>query len=195
MKKLVIKTILITVLCVIGVLALTFFAFFLFAPKVLGNAFKSLGDDPAAVYFYEKQYKKTDSAEDLAVIIDMYDFKDDSQKVLSLSQELVGKSDFAEFCEKKDAGNTGITTSEYYYAKYAVASYYEGNINSAVAVCKTSVSISGYTEYNAFRFLLSRVPLNVIEKTYVKAELTFLRFSLSAEEQKIVDRDMSILPD
>lgn len=185
MSKYVFKTAVITVLCIIGAIVIVFFALFLFSPKTLGNAFKKTGNTSAAAYFYSRQYNKSGSSFDLAVLIDVYDAKTDAGKVFGYSQELVGKPDFNAFCEEKDAGNTaGVTTAEYYYAKYAISSYYEKGIGVCVQACTASVTLSGYTGYNAFRYVITAIDLSDADKAVMRDKIWELITTTLSETEK-----------
>ena len=186
MGKYVVKTAVITVLCLLGALIITFFALFLFSPKTLGNAFNATGNKSAAAFFYSRQYEKSGSSSDLAVLIDLYDAKTDSGKVYAYSVELAGKPDFAAFCEEKDAGKTaGVTTSEFYYAKYAISAYYEKGIDACVEICTESVAISGYTGFNAFRYVSAAVELNDADKAGMRDKIDELIATSLTESEKI----------
>ena len=193
MGKYVAKTAVITVLCLLGALIVIFFALFLFSPKTLGNDFKAMGNKSAAAFFYSRQYKKTGSSSDLAVLIDIYDAKTDSGKAYAYSLELTGKPDFAAFCEQKDAGRTaGVTTSEYYYAKYAISAYYAKGIDACVEICTESVAISGYTGFNAFRYVLTAVRLTAADKAEMRDKIDELIATSLTETEKYyatADRD------
>ena len=195
MGKYVVKTAVITVLCIIGVLILTFFALFLFSPKTLGNAFNTTGNKSAAAFFYYRQYEKTGSLSDLAILIDVYDQKTDVGKVYGYCAELTGKPDFAAFCEEKDAGRrAGITTAEYYYAKYAISAYYEMGIDTCVQVCTDGVALSGYTAFNAFRYVISAVELTATDKTTMRDKIDeLITTSLSETEKTYAINDRNSL--
>ena len=182
MKRLVVKTVLITVLSLVCVTALSFFSLFFFYPKALGNVFKAVGDDEAALYFYEKQYNKSGTADDLSVVVDLLDVEKDPDKVYVYTNELIAKSDFSAFCEKKDKNAVGMTTSEYYYAKFAVSDFYVNGIESAEEICKESVTISGYTDYNAYRILIASAQLTDSDKEYLHNKLVLLSLTLTGEE-------------
>lgn len=193
MNKLVLKTVLFTLLAIAGVLCVTFFALFLFSPKTLGSVSKSLGNEKAAVFFYEKQYEKTDSAEDLAAVIDLYDSEKDAETVFSLSEELVKKADFQSFCERKDDGASGIKTAEFYYAKYAVSAYLFKGGETSAEICKEGVLLSGYTEYNAFRYVMTSVELSITDKAVFTAKISSLTPTMSLAELAVASQDLSVL--
>ena len=185
MGKYVVKTAVITVLCIIGALIVIFFALFLFSPKTLGNAFSATGNKSAAAFFYSRQYEKSGSCSDLAVLIDVYDQKTDAGKVYGYCAELTGKPDFDAFCEENDAGRrAGITTAEYYYAKCAISAYYEKGIDTCVSVCTESVDLSGYTAFNAFRYVISAVELTDVDKVAMRDKIDELIATSLTETEK-----------
>jgi hypothetical protein len=69
LTKLVWKTVAITLSALLGACLITFGSLALFAPASLGNFFGGLGMYNSSIHFYEVQYGKSQSIEDLAVLV------------------------------------------------------------------------------------------------------------------------------
>jgi len=122
LKKLVIKTVLITVAALIGAMALTFGAMAIFAPRSVAGFFDGVGNYSASVFFYEKEYEKTDDIEDLVVIIGKALANDDNEKAEKYTKELLEREDFSSYCLEcdKDLKQGEMTTEEYYNVLYKI---------------------------------------------------------------------------
>jgi hypothetical protein len=122
LKKLVIKTVLITVASLIGVMVITFGAMAIFAPRSVAGFFDGVGSYSASVFFYEKEYKKTDDIEDLVVIIGKACANDDNERAEKYVKELLERDDFSSYCAEcdKDLKQGDMTTEEYYNVLYKV---------------------------------------------------------------------------
>lgn len=151
MKKLVLKTALITFACIIGLTALLFGIFALFFPKTLGNAFDKIGGYSASMHFYEKQYEKTQSLDDLYTLCIKVDGYNDAARAKEYLGDMVKHQDFLEFCKKYD-GNNVVSTEEYLESKFVTAVYVNDGIEEAMnqmLIC----TVNGYTEFNPINML------------------------------------------
>ena len=150
MKKLVIKTTLITLASLIGAMAIAFGATAICAPGFTAGVFDGVGDYSAAVFFYERQYAKTGDVDDLVVLVDKIDYDYDlirEQKYLNL---LLAHVDFEDYCEQNASG---FSAKEYYYGNYALVLAKNNSFSVALGVSTIYVNGSGYTKYNPFRVL------------------------------------------
>ncbi len=116
MRKLVIKTAVITLASLLVALAITFGAFALFAPRSLAGFFDGVGNYSASVFFYEKQYGNTEDFNDLVVLVDKIDDVSDGERAKKYLAILINHADFEEFCSNKKI--MGIPYSEYYNGRY-----------------------------------------------------------------------------
>ena len=153
MGRLVLKTAAITLASVIGVAALVFCAFVLFSPVTLARLSDNLNFYSAAVFFYEKQYSKTDSAEDLSALISVLDENSDSGRLAEYSRVMLEREDFSDYCADAGAKVYGgrLQAEEYFYGRFAVS----GDVDDVVEFCVRFVRLNGYTDYNPFRILIS----------------------------------------
>ena len=156
MRKLVIKTIAITLTSIVGALVVAFGATWLFAPKILANVFDGVGSYAASVFFYEEQFNKTGDISDLAVLVDKLDIEKDAEKAEGLLKKLVTHDNFEEFAIESDAGKTPIvSTKEYYAGLYTVVLYDNGKLLDSLQCCALFVMDSGYTASNPYRTLIA----------------------------------------
>ena len=146
-QKLVTRTVIWTLVAVFGVLVLTFFVLFAFSPATLGNLFDNMGNYSAKIYFYERQYNKTSSIEDLYTLVINLDYDKDYNKTFNYANTLVGKEGFTDFCAEEDkklnTSNVEITTAEYCYIQLVTAAYNKDGIDSAINECKRAVKFCG----------------------------------------------------
>lgn len=122
MKKLVIKTVLITVAIVFALTALTFGAMSIFAPRSVAGFFDGVGGYSASVFFYEKEYVKTDDIDGLLFLIDKTCAKDDDERTVKYLEMLFDREDYNSFCEQKDKDlkQGQLKTDDYYKGLYAL---------------------------------------------------------------------------
>ena len=154
MKKLVIKTICITLASLIGVFALAFGAVVLFAPKRLGGLFDGVGNYSATVFFYEKQYEKTNDINDLYVLVSKIDIEKDASNAEKYYFQLISHEDFDSLCSKIDKDNRSIKAKDYYYGNYCLALCENGKLDGALSFAKAYVDENGYTANNPFRVIV-----------------------------------------
>ena len=119
MKNLVVKTAIITLASIVSIMAVTFGALCAFMPKTVAGFFENLGSKTASVFFYQKQYQKTNKIDDLIVVIDCAYLMEDLVLQEKYIKELINHDDFSSYCQKQDAENQGkISTQEYYEGYY-----------------------------------------------------------------------------
>ena len=152
MKKLVIKTSLITLACIVGAMLIAFGTTALFAPVKMAGFFDGVGNYSASVFFYEKQYKKSQEISDLELLVSKMDRQDAYEK--GYLKELVEHKDFYSYV---DGQGHLITTAEYYYGEYVLALYKNGKFEDSLTVAKSFVDANGYTEYNPLSTLVDQV--------------------------------------
>ena len=158
MSKLILKTTAITLASIIGVCSIVIGILMLCAPRSIANVLDGLGGYSASVYFYEKQYNKTEDIKDLSVLVLKLDGQKDPVLLEQYLELMIEREDFSTFCSEQDAtSNSKITTKEYYYGDYAVILIKNGKFNEAVNLSSSFVSASGYTEYNPYSVIISQV--------------------------------------
>ena len=102
MKKLVIKTIAITIAVMLGVVVVAFGVTSLIAPKFLANIFDGVGGYSASIFFYEKQYEKTEDIYDLVLLVDKIEKEKDSVLAEEYLYKLINHEQFNEYCNLSD---------------------------------------------------------------------------------------------
>ncbi len=156
MKKLVIKTSLITLACIVGASIIAFFSLWLFSPKSLGKVFDGVGSYSVSVYFYEQSYNKSKDIVDLALLVDKLDENTDNERLETYLEKMVTADSFDEYCLSQDSGQTGlISTKEYYTGIYAITLINNDKLDTAIDFMTGLVKKDGYTENNAFRTVIS----------------------------------------
>ncbi len=161
MKKLILKTALITLASILCVFLLVFGALALFSPITLANLFDRMGGYSSSIHFYESQYDKTGDIDDLSVLVLKIDHESDSELAEEYLAELVSHKDFNEFCVREEGGE--ISNKEFYYGKYAVALAKNSKLDKSIEVANAFVEDNGYTNYNPFSILLMEYGENLSE--------------------------------
>ena len=162
MKRLVIKTVFITVVAILTVCIAVMSAICVFKPKVIAKMFDDLGNYQASQYFYERQYNKTNDIDDLLVLIDNADEKQENGELAGYIGKLIGHKEFKAYCQNKNNGlDEGQMKTEDYYARwYTQLLFEDDNFDGAVEFAKSYVLIDndnvnmGYTKDNPFRVLV-----------------------------------------
>ena len=194
MKRLVIKTVVITVAAILVLMAAVYLTLALFFPKTLAACWKDVGNYSLSAKYYEKQYEKSADYGDLATLCVYLDAKNDGVRTAEYLKLFTENGGFSARCEAEDLnGGFKYTAYEYYYGKYAVAEFYARNIDAAVAVAKKAVgAAAGYTENNAFYVLLIEADgLTANDKNAIKAAVTEIKGGLTDSKQiGYADRDI-----
>lgn len=196
MKKLVFKTIAITLVVTLCAAMITFGALSLFAPRICAGFFDGVGSYSASVFFYEKQYEKTDDVKDLAILIDKLDA--DVQPALKefYLEKMLLRSDFEEFCSEQDKKDHAISSKEYYNGSYALILAKNKRLEKALEICSEYVKKSTYTENNPYRLILSDYAdgATIEELKEIKNSLNVRRIYLDNDEgRKLADQDFKAL--
>lgn len=187
MKRLVIKTVVITIAAIVVLTTAAYFLTAFISPKTLADGWKSVGNYTFSVKYYEKQYQKTENIEDLANLCIILDVKGDNVRAVKYLKLLTEREDFVKYCENKDAeGGFKMTTYEYYYGRYTVATYWMKGIDSAVDIAKRVFGSNGkYTENNSFYILLTEVEtLSKSEAEKISSEIAAIKVRLTDSTQR-----------
>ncbi len=153
LKKLVIKTALITLASLLGAVILTYCALLIFAPKVLGNFFDGAGGYSASVFFYEKQYEKTGDIQDLNTLVLKLDIDDDKILAEKYYEKMVLHEDFDSFCQAQDQNNGSTKASDYYIGNYCLLLARNGKFDQALTLA-TECLKDGYSQLEPVRALI-----------------------------------------
>lgn len=157
MKKLILKTIAITLASIIGASLLVFGIFALFFPAPLARFFEGSGGYSASIHFYERQYKKTGDIDDLAEFVVKIDEDKDSDLAEEYFYKLITHEDFSNFCFEQDLLNLShISTKEFYMGSYASILVMNGKFEDALDFSREFVNDNGYTEYNPYSIIIMK---------------------------------------
>ncbi|MBQ9485320.1 MAG: hypothetical protein IJU83_00620 [Clostridia bacterium] len=192
MKKLIIKTALITVAAVIAFCVVLYGCLAFFTPKTIADGWAFAGNYSIAVKYYEKQYEKTKSENDLAVLCVKVDEVNDATRAAKYLAVFTASGGFETYC-LNEGENHGyaISAREFYFGKYAVSAYYADGIDAAITVAENSVSV-GYTESNAFYIMLIEIKsLSHEDGVKIAAAINGIKSGLTdSAEIGFADRDI-----
>ena len=192
MKNLIIKTCLFTLGGVVLLLALLFGVFVIFFPSVLANTADKLGNYDVAIHYYEKQYDKTQSLDDLFVLckkLDVEKSPEDSKSYLSV---MINSDGFVDFCLAQDKGGEDMACGEYLTSKYVCAIYECGQKGLSIIVAKDMVEEYGYTSYNPFYTLTVRYGESMTddELNELKTAINEVKVGLTGSQLETAENDL-----
>lgn len=150
MKNLVIKTIIITLISFLIAGAIAFGVLFFSAPGVLGKMFDGVGFNSASVFFYEKQYNKTKSIDDLNTLVLKIEVKYDSQRAEKYYKLILEHSEFDNLILGQSQNRD---MRDFYASQYALALAENDKFSSAVDYAKDYCG-NTYSQNNPFRVLI-----------------------------------------
>lgn len=192
MKKLVLKTVAITLATIVGLLVVAFCATCFIAPKFLANVFDGVGNYPASVFFYESNYNKTGEIEDLGLLIDKLDSEKGGEKLKGYLKEMIESAGFDEYCKAQDLKGGGVVSSkEYYTGLYAVILIDNGDVDGAIVVANEFVKENGYTKNNPYRLVIAEFSDNTAVLSEWKNAIAFETLSLSGDALTIALGDLN----
>ena len=192
MKKLILKTALITLSCIIGVTVILYGVFALFFPLPLAKLFDSMGGSEVAVVYYKLNYDKTQKVEDLAVVCIKIDSVKQSKLAEDYLVEFVQDEGFDEYCLSQDLlTNNPIKSRDLFYGKLVVASLNYKGFAQAVDYAKKGVE-KGYSKYNPFRAILTSYQ-DLAEEDLNEIKFILLEMMLTSTKEDKVNIDKDIM--
>lgn len=195
MKKLIIKTICIT-LAVVVAASLAVYAFIaVFAPSALAGFYDKVGNYSLTIKYSEKAYESSQSFEDLADLCFALDEHSDAEKTVKYLTVFVNDEAFAEYCTRADGINGAMTAAEFYYGKLTVAEFAVKGADAALARASYFADKYGYTCYNPFYVLILDLGENpeASVKAKIKAAIREKYPALNEERKAFADRDLELL--
>lgn len=123
MKKLVLKTIGITLASLLVAVSLLFGIFVLFFPKNIAKVFDSLGNDKLAVYYCQRAYEKSNSVNDLDTLCFYAVKSGDNGLIAEHLSKLFVDDGFKNYCLEE---NKGVEYYDFMASKYIVAEFSSG---------------------------------------------------------------------
>lgn len=157
MGKLIAKTAVITLACIIAVLLLLFGIFSLFVPSVMVSVTDALGMEGPCASYSVSVYKKTGKTEDLAPAVERSYLAGHYADAAEFGLKLLAAEDFSSYClaEDESAGTASQvlrgTSLQYYTGITAVSLYFvsdERSVDTAFGAVEDS-----FPEVNAVIYL------------------------------------------
>ena len=195
MKKLVVKTAIITLASLICTLLIAFGALAVCAPNYLGRVFDGTGNHSVAVFFYEKQFEKTGNIDDLNTLVLKLDVKGDSQKAEKYYKKIIEHSDFVSLCQSQNSQNGLVGAKDFYVGQYVLSLAYNGKFDEAVAYSKYHiVAVASYQKYNPFQTLIYKYlssdkvdQISAVKVALEEVEQGLTETSLLTEDKAYID--------
>ncbi len=131
-------------------IALAFGVLTLTAPGFLGDIFNGAGFDSASVFFYEKQYNKTKSIDDLNTLVLKIEVKNDSERAEKYYKLILEHSEFDNLISSQSQNKD---MRDFYASQYALALAENNNFSDAVDYAKDYCG-NTYSQTNPFRVLI-----------------------------------------
>ncbi len=193
MKKLIIKTTVITVASIIGAILLTYLTFLAFFPGKLARFYDKVGFERQAVKQMVREHHKTGDLQDLITLCEYCDKYGNNWLIAQYFGDLVTKQEFIDYTEAIENG------SEFYdfcAGKYVVALYETGKderfvVDTAFAVTRA------YVEYNPVHALISvaleRESVDGTTLTFIVDGLTNLLTTASSQEVALINSDIEFI--
>lgn len=154
MKKLILKTSLLTLAGVILIGALTFYAISIFSPLTVAKAFDKVDNYKISVHYYEKQYENTeDYEEDLKNLCIKIDEQEDSERAEKYLKLLCEDYKFKKFCQNTQLKMGEMSVAEYFYCKYTSAVLTNHGEEKAIEVANDYAKLFTHTRYEPLKVL------------------------------------------
>ncbi len=200
MKKLVLKTTIITLVSILLCLLIAFGVLAIGFPSIVANGADKIGAKKTAVYFYERQYEKTDKIDDLYVLcfsaFNAQDYKTAEEYFTTLNN----KEGFESFCQDRDEErNSNILSLDVCNGALVRSTFETQGLEQALEQATLLVAKWGYAEYSPFLFLLESYgrKLNTSQLTQVKTQINAIvdgevnGISLSLEQKEFALYDVA----
>lgn len=196
MKKLVIKTVVITLAVVFVFTGITYVIFAAANPFALAKFYDNTGNYSLTVKYLEKNYKKSNSYEDLAYLCGKLDERSDAERTALYVDKFINDGDFDGYCSANGSdGGYAMTVEELYFGKLVVALYLNDGIDSAVAKACDYVDKYGYTDSNPFYILIidGNEKFDQSAKNTIKTNIQSFTAGLEGSQLQYAERDLQIL--
>ncbi len=200
MKKLVLKTTIITLVSIALCLLIAFSVLAIGFPSVIAKGADKIGAKKTAVRFYERQYEKTDKIDDLYVLcfsaFNAQDYKTAEEYFTALND----KEGFESFCQDRDEErNSNILSLDVCNGALVRATFETEGLQTALELSVSLVAKWGYAEYSPFLFLLESYgkKLNATQLAQIKTNINAIisgeinGISLSIEQKAFALYDVA----
>ena len=187
MKKLIIKTIVITISAIVCIVSAVFGVLCVFAPTSIASVFEDMGCYKESVFFYELEYEQSNDIEDLIVLVDKAYGNNDNKGLEKYLSNLIWHKDFYKYCKEQDLNLPAnkMSTQDYFVGYYATVLIENGKFENALNMTKSYVDKFTYTEFNPIRTIVKEclTILTAGQKTQLKNTiLTFEQNSFVLED-------------
>lgn len=179
MKKIIIKTALITFASVIALLALAFGIASLAFPRNMSQICENFGNLRLSASYACRQYDYTGSTDDLYRCADLYIRLGDRGNIVKYCGKLADGDKLDGYCENKE---DGTARAQYIYTNYACALYDTKKTDKAAETAQKSVK-NGFVVPNAFGSLTVKAVENG-DKAFAEKLLQVLPDEPEDEAQK-----------
>lgn len=162
--KLIAKTALVTLACILALALLLFGVFSLFFPSVMVSVTNGLGMDSACASYSISVYKHTKDVGDLAVAVERNYYAEKYGDAAEYGSILINSEQFSDYCSAVDEKNGGVqgsassriegTSAQYFIGIVAVSQYREG-ISAAIDTAFGALGNNAFEKGNAVVFLSS----------------------------------------
>lgn len=196
MKKLVLKTVFITLAVVFVFIAAVYAILAAAAPSTLAKFYDNTGNYSLTVKYLEKNYKKSNLYEDLATLCGKLDEHSDAERTALYVDKFINDEGFDAYCFANGSeGGYAMTVEELYFGKLVVALYLSDNVDSAAEKARDYANKYGYTDSNPFYILIidGNEKFDEAEKKTIKTEIEAIISRLMGEQLQYAERDLNIL--
>ncbi|MBR5438952.1 MAG: hypothetical protein IKV61_01905 [Clostridia bacterium] len=184
MKKVVIKSTIITVLIIILFSVAFTFIVTAFFPKYVADVSFKLGNKQTCVNYSEKQYNKTLERDDLSTLVERSIWAGNNAYTIKYGAILINSENFSTYCNLKDEGYLYYVVGSYVKALYESG---EKQKSAETAFLNTST----YSETNPIRVVAS-LAIEENNKDIVSLICTNLQNRNDSNEQ-IIQSDVALL--
>ncbi len=151
MKKVLIKTAVLTFVAVILLTVLVFSALSIFSPGVMADFTENLGMDKLSLSFSVRKYENTEDLSDLHTVLFKANDLENYSLLVEYSETMTKDSDFLSFCERQNVGY-----KDYICTNYIFALLETNDTNTFTEVSRLYDDLYGeYTTTNPMRMLIS----------------------------------------
>lgn len=188
MKGIIWKTVLITLVCLLGVIILVFGILTLVAPKTLVDFNSALGNESLAIWYSERAYEKSQSSDDLYDLLCRANENKDYNRSVKYTPIFMETEKFKSLTNEKN----------YFVGKYVVASYNLQTNSNLIFDFIDSYNGNTYLSMNPYEYLI--FSFNTNESSYdstfltaLKQRLLQVKTTVSVNEQALIDSDITII--
>ncbi len=193
MKKLILKTSLITVGAIVALIFIVYGVFALFFPIKIANFLDNIGLEGLSASYYQLHYESTGDVNDLGFLCVKIDEEENPQLAEKFLILLVQDVEFENYLEQFDKNSSATMSGrEYFYSKLVIASFKMEKCEQAVNFAKECVD-KGYTELNPFYVALCSNVINSEDALVVKNTLIEINNNLSQQEEQFILRDLEVV--